>query len=257
MPFSRTRRPATPNTAACQRPPSSAHMHAAGGITHVVRQIDLCSLAEIDLRQGSITEPGSDEGIERRTQRTAMCRSRLVVAEIGLVHCDRPIVPQQRAQCHHVSLLDRLRATDAFRSEAWVSIGIAEVPLCSHIDLLELEVPCKLLEELGSRDRNPLPVLLPARATIAGSCSGETQGRTAQPLPVGDLLALKDVDDIGRALQVKDRHRVCVRIVVDHFVIFVGTDHLPDMGATIGFDLRPDSPRSVPSPRGSRHRLPA
>ena len=42
----------------------SGHMHAAGGITHVVRQIDLCGLAEIGLRQGSIAEPGGNEGIE-------------------------------------------------------------------------------------------------------------------------------------------------------------------------------------------------
>jgi hypothetical protein len=40
-----------------------AHMHAARRIAHVVCQVDLSSLTKIGLCQGSIIEPGSDEGM--------------------------------------------------------------------------------------------------------------------------------------------------------------------------------------------------
>src|SRR3974390_1348701 len=93
-----------------------AQMNAACRIAHVIRQIDLCSLAEIGLCQGSILQTGGDEGINGRTQRTAMPSTRLVVAEVRLVHRKWPFFPLQRAQCHYVRLLDRLRPADAFRS---------------------------------------------------------------------------------------------------------------------------------------------
>ena len=66
-----------------------------------------------------------------------MRSARLVVAEISLVHRDRPFVPQQGTQCHHVSLLDRFRATDALRSEVHINRRRA-TPLCSDIDFFEL-----------------------------------------------------------------------------------------------------------------------
>src|SRR6516225_6203071 len=45
-----------------------AHVYTAGGIAHVVCQIDLCSLAEIGSRKRRIPEPRGDEGMQGRAQ---------------------------------------------------------------------------------------------------------------------------------------------------------------------------------------------
>ena len=170
-----------------------------------------------------------------------MCRARLIVAEIRLVHCDRPIVPQQGAQCHHVSLLDRLGTMQALRPEVGINRH-SRTPVCSDVDLFELEVPCKLLEELGS-DVETRYQCFRSCAPDLGFLLGETKPHR-HPLPLTGLLAVEDVNDIGRTLQVKGRHCVCVCIIIDQFVILVGTDHLPDMGPAVVLDLRPARPEA-------------
>ncbi len=63
-------------------------------------------------------------------------------------------------------------------------------------------------------------------------------------LPVGDLLALQDLNGIRGPFEVENRHRICVGIVVDHFVILIGADHLPNVGATIRLELGPACPEA-------------
>src|ERR1019366_7681148 len=124
-------------------------MNAAGGVTHVVGQVDLGSLAEISLRKRPIAEPGGDEGVKRRAQRTAMGGAGFVIAEVRLQHC---------AERDHICLLDRLRATHALRSEMGVNRH-GRGSLAHYIDLIELEIASELLEELGCRieTRRQLP----------------------------------------------------------------------------------------------------
>jgi hypothetical protein len=58
------------------------------------------------------------------------------------------------------------------------------------------------------------------------------------------LLALQDLNGIRSTFKVENRHRICVRVVVDHFVILIRADHLPKVGATMRLNLCPARPEA-------------
>ena len=58
------------------------------------------------------------------------------------------------------------------------------------------------------------------------------------------MLALQDIDGVGGRFEVENRHCVGESVVIDHFVIFIGADHLPDVGTTVRLDLRPARPKT-------------
>ena len=155
------------------------------------------------------------------------------------MHGDRPFVPEQRAQRHHIRLLDGLRSADPLRTEAHIDRRRAPL-VCRRIDLFELEIVGKLLEEPGRRiePRHQLP----SHSTPGRGLALREPKSCRQQLPSAGLLAAEDGRGVGGSLQIEGRHHVRVGIVIDQFVVLVRADHLPDVRAAVRLDLRPARP---------------
>ncbi len=72
----------------------------------------------------------------------------LVVSVVRPVHRDRPFIPEHRAQRHHIGLLDGLRPADPLGAEAHVKRHLG-APVSGRVDVFELEIAGKLLEDPG------------------------------------------------------------------------------------------------------------
>ena len=76
-------------------PAKGSGMNAAGGVSHVVCQVDLCRLPKIPLGTGHIAKARRYKGVNGWAQGAPMPAARLIVIEIGLADLWRKSVPEE------------------------------------------------------------------------------------------------------------------------------------------------------------------
>ena len=152
--------------------------------------------------------------VDRRRQRAAVRRARLVEVEVRAQRARRDLVGDEVVEHQHVGLLDDLRARDALASEQQVGGDRpARRDLGDH-ERLELEEARELLVQ-------------PVRAVVA------VDERVGQRAPADRSLGSVVRRRRARAAraQVPARHHVRERVVVDRLVVLVGPDHAVDVRA--------------------------
>ncbi len=103
--------PAHPGEALHHRLPDAAHgghVQPAGGIAHVVGQVDGACQAELPHGLVGQSQRRGHGGVHGRRERAAVHGERLVVLVVGARHLERDLVGEHVTEHHHVGLLDHL-----------------------------------------------------------------------------------------------------------------------------------------------------
>ena len=100
--------------------PEATHggqVQAAGGVAHVVGEVDGGRHLEVLHGGRHVAEPRRHRGVDAGAQRAAVAGDRLVVVVVGARHVVVELVGQDVAEHHHVGLLDHLGAQGDLAAE--------------------------------------------------------------------------------------------------------------------------------------------
>jgi len=206
-------------------------MQAAGGVAHVVGEVDRGRHGEIREGRVHVAQAGRHRRVDARREGGAVAGDRLVVLVVRAHHLARQLVGEHVAEHHRVRLLDDLRAQRHLAAEEDVRGHRSRAQLLDG-DLVHLMEPRELLvdEGLGVEAVHQGVGNLRPLGELAVP-QGEAGAQGPRPLRVG---AFQPHERLRRAADVPAREDVRVGVVVDALVVFVGADDGADMAAAVG-----------------------